>query len=203
MAVINKTGISNGGTIQAEHVTRTIDALSGISTDTIIATGSFSGSLTGTATSASFATTASYAINAGSGVTINSNTNNYIVTATGTSNTLQGESNLTFDGTTLIVSGSTRITGSLGVTGSTATSAPAAFSVTGTTRLNGPVSGSITGSNNLILNLSTLGTSGQFILPTTEPTSPTRGSIYWNFSTGYLFIYDGSAWLKVQLTVGG
>ena len=203
MAVINKTGISNGGTIQAEHVTRTIDALSGISTDTIIATGSFSGSLTGTATSASFATTSSYAVNAGSSVTINSNTNNYIITATGTSNTLQGESNLTFDGTTLIVSGSTRITGSLGVTGSTALSAPAAFSVTGTTRLNGPVSGSITGSNNLVLNLSTLGTSGQFILPTTEPTSPTRGSIYWNFSTGYLFIYDGTTWLKVQLTVGG
>ncbi len=203
MAVINKTGITNGGTIQAEHITRAIDALSSVGTDTIIATGSFSGSLTGIATSASFATTASYAINAGSGVTINSNTNNYIVTATGTSNTLQGESNLTFDGTTLIVSGSTRITGSLIVSGSPATSAPAAFSVTGTTRLNGPVSGSITGSNNLVLNLSTLGTSGQFILPTTEPTSPTRGSIYWNFSTGYLFIYDGSAWLKVQLTVGG
>ena len=63
MAIINKTGISNGGTIQAEHVTRTIDALSGVSTDTIVATGSFSGSLTGIATSASFATTASFALN--------------------------------------------------------------------------------------------------------------------------------------------
>jgi hypothetical protein len=40
MAVINKTGITNGGTVQAEHVTRAIDALSGVSTDTIIATGS-------------------------------------------------------------------------------------------------------------------------------------------------------------------
>jgi hypothetical protein len=59
MAIINKTGITNGGTVQAEHVTRAIDALSGVSTDSIIATGSFSGSLTGTATSASFATTAS------------------------------------------------------------------------------------------------------------------------------------------------
>ena len=64
MAVINKTGITNGGTVQAEHVTRAIDALSGVSTDTIIATGSFSGSLTGTATSASFATTASFATSA-------------------------------------------------------------------------------------------------------------------------------------------
>ena len=53
MAVINKTGITNGGTIQAEHITRAIDALSGVGTDTIIATGSFSGTLTGSATSAS------------------------------------------------------------------------------------------------------------------------------------------------------
>ncbi len=37
--------------------------------------------------------------------TINGNTNNRIITATGTANTLQGESNLTFDGTTLTVSG--------------------------------------------------------------------------------------------------
>ena len=59
MAVINKTGITGGATIEAEHITRAIDALSGVSTDTIVATGSFSGSLVGTATSASFATTAS------------------------------------------------------------------------------------------------------------------------------------------------
>lgn len=84
MALLNKTGITNGGTIQAEHVTRTIDALTGGSTDTIIATGSFTGSFVGTLTgtasfattaisasrsvSASFATTASFALNAiGSG----------------------------------------------------------------------------------------------------------------------------------------
>ena len=47
MAIINKTGITTGGTIQAEHVTRAIDALSGGSTDTIVATGSFSGSFKG------------------------------------------------------------------------------------------------------------------------------------------------------------
>jgi hypothetical protein len=78
MAIINKTGITDGSTIQAEHVTRAIDALSGGSTDTIIATGSFSGSVVGSlagtasfavsasrAISSSFATTASYAMNAG------------------------------------------------------------------------------------------------------------------------------------------
>ena len=203
MAVINKTGITNGSTIQAEHITRAIDALSGVSTDTIIASGSFTGSLTGIATTASFATTASYALTAASGVTINSNTNNYIVTATGTSNTLQGESNLTFDGSTLIISGSTRITGSLVVTGSTALSAPSAVAVNGTTRLNGPVSGSITGSSNLILNLSTIGASGNFILPTTAPTTPTRGSTYWDFGAGKLYIHDGSQWLSTTLTAGG
>jgi len=37
------------------------------------------------------------------GTTINSNTNNYVVTATGTANTLQGEANLTFDGINLKV----------------------------------------------------------------------------------------------------
>ena len=47
MALINKTGITTGGTVQAEHVTRAIDALSGVSTDTIIASGSFTGATTG------------------------------------------------------------------------------------------------------------------------------------------------------------
>jgi hypothetical protein len=47
MAILNKTGITDGGTIQSEHVTRTIDALTGVSTDTIIASGSFSGSFVG------------------------------------------------------------------------------------------------------------------------------------------------------------
>jgi hypothetical protein len=47
MAIINKTGITNGGTIQAEHVTRVIDALSSVSTDSIVATGSFTGSFKG------------------------------------------------------------------------------------------------------------------------------------------------------------
>ena len=34
--------------------------------------------------------------------TINSNVNNYLITGTGTANTLQGEANLTWDGTTLL-----------------------------------------------------------------------------------------------------
>jgi len=155
MAIINKTGITNGGTIQAEHITRAIDALSGVSTDTIVATGSFSGSLVGIATSASFATTASFAANASS----------------------------------FPFTGSARITGSLAVTGSTT--------------LNGSLGGSITGSSTMIMNLGTLGSAGNFILPTTQPSSPTRGSVYWEFSTTTLYIFDGSAWQKQQFTPAG
>ena len=81
MAIINKTGITNGGTIQAEHVTRVIDALSSVSTDSIVATGSFTGSfrgpLTGTLTgTASFATSASYAPQIFTLITGSSYTNN-------------------------------------------------------------------------------------------------------------------------------
>ena len=47
MAILNKTGILDGVIIHSEHVTRTIDALTGISTDSVIATGSFTGSFTG------------------------------------------------------------------------------------------------------------------------------------------------------------
>jgi hypothetical protein len=41
----------------------------------------------------------------GGGVTINNNTDNYLVTATGTANTLDGESRLTYDQSSLFVSG--------------------------------------------------------------------------------------------------
>jgi hypothetical protein len=69
------------------------------------------------ALSASYALTASYAENGGgSGVTINNNVDNYLITATGNTNTLNGESNLQFNGSTLTVTGNitaTSITGSL------------------------------------------------------------------------------------------
>jgi len=165
MATISRTGIAGGSTISPTHITNIIDALDGSSsTTTVIASGSFSGSLTGHATSATTATsaaTASYVLNAVSssfattattattasyvlqavsasfattasyvktaqtasyvlqavsasfavsasyapstGVTINNNTNNNLVTATGTANTLNGEATLTFDGSTLAV----------------------------------------------------------------------------------------------------
>jgi hypothetical protein len=72
MATISRTGITGGGTIQTTHITNIIDALDGTSTTTtIIATGSFTGSLVGALTgTASFATLAQTA-----------NTASYVVTA--------------------------------------------------------------------------------------------------------------------------
>jgi len=63
MATISRSGIAAASTISATHITNIIDALDGIGVTTIIATGSFSGSLkgnlTGTSSWASNATTAS------------------------------------------------------------------------------------------------------------------------------------------------
>jgi hypothetical protein len=72
MALINKIGITNGGTIEAEHITRALDALSGGSTDSVSITGSLMGS-------SSYALTASYALNGGGGVA--SETASYALTA--------------------------------------------------------------------------------------------------------------------------
>lgn len=71
-------------------------------------TGSFTGSFLGTGSYATNALSASYAP---SSTVINNNTNNYVITGTGTNGTLNGESNLTFDGTTLTVTGDATITG--------------------------------------------------------------------------------------------
>jgi hypothetical protein len=90
------------------------------------------------AISSSFATTASYATQAlsaswapSSGVTINNNTDNYLVTATGTANTLDGEPNLQFDGSTLNVTGSFYASSSNGALTETK-----AFDVAGATSIN-------------------------------------------------------------------
>ena len=47
MATISKADIGTGNTIQAEHITRIIDALNGTGSADVIATGSFTGSFNG------------------------------------------------------------------------------------------------------------------------------------------------------------
>jgi hypothetical protein len=80
--------------------------------------GSFSGSFFGTLTgTASFATSASHASTVASiANNVTNNTNNYILTATG-GGSINGESNLSFDGTLLTVAGNATITGDLTVAG--------------------------------------------------------------------------------------
>jgi len=69
------------------------------------------------AVSASFATTASYAASTNNITNaISNNTDNRLLTATG-GGTINGESNLTFDGTTLSVTGNATLTGNLTVAG--------------------------------------------------------------------------------------
>jgi hypothetical protein len=51
MGTISRTGITGGSTIQPTHITNIIDALDGTSTTTtVVATGSFTGSLVGALT---------------------------------------------------------------------------------------------------------------------------------------------------------
>ena len=93
MALLDKTGISDGSLIRPEHITRLYDTLNGEGTYEIKATGSFSGSLNGTASfavsssrtvSASFSATASYVANALNATTAGTatNANNIAVTDT-------------------------------------------------------------------------------------------------------------------------
>lgn len=96
-------------------------------------TGSLVGALTGTASFANTATTASYALTASYAANVPStasyaltasninpaitnNTDNYILTATG-GGVINGESNLTFNGSLLTVNGNATITGDLTVAG--------------------------------------------------------------------------------------
>jgi hypothetical protein len=184
MAIINKTGITTGGTIEAEHVTRAIDALSGGSTDTVVATGSFQGTLSGTATTASyvlnavsssFATTASFALNA--------------------------------SGTGFPYTGSAIITGSLSVTGSFSqrsntggsffNSNPSTGIITltlGTLYLTG--SSVISASRDSIINLGGIDSDkGALAIPvSTLGTKPLTGSMYFDPTGPTLYIYDGTNW---------
>jgi hypothetical protein len=209
MAIINKTGITSGGTIQAEHVTRAIDALSGGSTDTVVATGSFSGSLQGTASfatstsmavSSSFATTASFATSASRAVS-----SSFATTASFALNAGAG--------TGFPFTGSARITGSLAVTGSlnvvnSFAASSSYLEVTAQNFLinasNVPVGTSVSGPNVTFsaksnLNLQNMNLGVGFVIPISESLSPTTGSMYFDSTIPALYIYDGTQWTFITL----
>ena len=62
MALIPKTNITTGNTILASDITNIINSLNETGSYTVIATGSFTGSFTGLANSASYAISSSYAL---------------------------------------------------------------------------------------------------------------------------------------------
>jgi hypothetical protein len=272
MAVINKTGITNGTTIQAEHVTRAIDALSGGSTDTVIASGSFSGSLVGGPVNVSTVAASTincngtivgtslfidngnayYGISAtADSMSFNSqnedfnteiyhhggvtstifsangiSTNNRIV-ATSFTGSLQGTASFATQalsssfattasfalnaggggGVGFPFTGSAQVTGSMGITGSLTVSG--STTINGTTNLTGSINvdqsavgtlrGIITGGANLIIDLTEVGKSpaaGTFIIPNRQPDTPYPGSIY--IDAGRFYIYDGNNWRQIQ-----
>ena len=186
MAIINKTGITDGSTIQAEHVIRAIDALSGGSADTVVATGSFSGSLTGIATSASFATTASFALNAGSGAGF----------------PFTGSARITGS---LGVTGSLTVVSSFAASGSHMNVSATDFLVTsGETYFTGSSGkgyGSVTFGKQTGLDLNAIVTGSGFSLPLYEPSLPFTGSMYLDATGPVLFIYDGAAWRGWEPTI--
>jgi hypothetical protein len=144
MATISRTGIAGGGTISPAHITNIIDALDGSSsTTTVVASGSFSGSLTGHATSA---TSASYAITA--------QTASYVLQAVSASYA-PGAAGATFPYT-----GSAIISGSLAVTGST--------SILGDVTMTGQLDGNLAATANSIVDLHLMAKSagtGKFVVP--------------------------------------
>ena len=207
MATIDRTGITNGSVLDASHITNIIDALDGtnISTDVILGntqitgslnvTAGITGSILGTATTASyvlqavsssFATTASYALNAagGSGFPY---TGSALI-----SGSLEVTTGL------LRVSGSAVITGSLLVRGST-TLTGSGITIVGETDSTNWV-----GRKDAILNWAEAGGSpnynGQFVLPLQAPTSPLIGSVYFDAASSTLWIWNGSAWVREALT---
>ena len=124
MGTISRTGITGGGTIQSSHITNIIDALDGTSTTTtVVATGSFSGSLVGALTgTASFATTAlsaSYAANvpATASYALAALSSSYAVTASFALNAGGGGSGIfALTGSTYATTNTLQVTGSMTVT---------------------------------------------------------------------------------------
>ena len=226
MAIINKTGITDGGTIQAEHVIRAIDALSGGSTDSVVATGSFDGILTGTASFATTALSSSYALSASYAANVPA-TASYALAALSSSYAVTASFALNAGGGAgFPFTGSAQVTGSMGITGSLTVSGSARITsgttisgsltvsgsttVSGTTNLTGSInvlqndsdilSGRITGGASLFIDLTEVGKSpaaGTFIIPNRQPDTPYPGSIYIDGS-GRFYIYDGSNWRQIQ-----
>ena len=159
------TGSLLGTSSYADSASQAINSVS--------ATSASFATLAASATSASFATTASFALNAPNAVNANTASNitpaitneldNRVLTANG-GGTINGEANLTFDGSTLNLNGSQIISGDLTVNGTTTT-----------------------------INTANLYVSDKFILLSSGSTSANDGGIIIQNNvdgTGFAFLYD-------------
>ena len=179
MALINKTGITNGSTIQAEHITRAIDALSGGTTDSVSITGSLMGS-------SSYALTASYALNGGGGGSFPFTGSARILGSlivTG-SVTISGSANEHLTASSRFIQLGTALTSASFI--GTSLRSTAEFirleANTLTIFTADSLSGSIYANKNLELNLTPIGMSsgaGYFALPTQAPTNYNSTGIFW------------------------
>ena len=202
MATISRAGIVNGSVLDASQITNIIDALDGTGVGiTVVATGSFSGSLAGTASFASIATTASYVLQAVSSsfatTATSATTASYVLQAVSASFAVSASYAPGAAGATFPYTGSAIISGSLAVTGST--------SILGDVTMTGQLDGNLDASDNLIVDLSLMGKStgiGKFVVPIQVPPSPTAGALYWDDASGFLWIYQLSttSWIRVELS---
>jgi hypothetical protein len=160
-----------------------------------------------------------------SGTTINNNADNRIITGSATANTLEGESTLTFDGSTLLLSGTLTLKVDGGFMNLNAPNGASRFlytSVGGTTygywgvagASSGIVSGSVLGdqvfrtSANSFLFSTDNGTTVTFGVNGTgsvhigtrssDPSSPANGDLYYNTSTDKLKLYAAGAWVNLN-----
>ena len=216
MATISRAGIVNGSVLDASQITNIIDALDGTGVGiTVVATGSFSGSLAGTATTASYvlqgvsASFASFATTATSATT--ATTASYVLQAVSasfavsssiavsssfatTASYVANASSFPFTGSA-IISGSLRVTGSLDVSAGITASGVSTpqFIINSTTGSAG---------GNLLLDLGDIakaGGTGKFIIPKQEPTSPVEGTMYWDTGDRILYIYNEAttSWIAI------
>jgi hypothetical protein len=177
--ILNKIGITTGNTVEAYHVTQSIDAFTGIKAYDISLSGSFNmtGSLNAPTITGSLHGTASYALNAGSGVGFP-----FSGSAVITGSLLISGSGLTVSGSTTLRGNTTLTNGTITITGSAGNTEWVA-------------------SRQSIINWSQAGTSGDIgtlVLPSAETNTPKTGSIY--YSSGELRVWTGTNWIKFTPT---
>jgi hypothetical protein len=181
-----------------------------VSSSVQINTGSFSGSFTGTITSASYAVTSSFATTSSFSVSSSrATTSSFAITSSFTTTASYAANADLFDGlnsTVFATTGSNTFSGNQIVTGSFSVSSTASFN--GPTTITDSVMG-LTNSSSLVLtsgssiNVVSPGSitgsviANALIIPTTAPASPQTGSIY--FSGSFIYVYTGTQYRSASL----